>query len=497
MKRLLVVPVVTLFLLTAFVPASSADAPSVVFMGQGRATALNASAPLLNILGGLNLPLVGNVLGTLAKGMTVSYAETTFEGNANPQANGLALGLCGLLGNSILSLPSLTNGNFTSNLPALGAIPSLGGLGCAGSSQATSSSVGDQGSSTPKCASALSLAIITLQTGCASSTSSVASGRAVSNSTAGVAELKVSLVSGILGQLGLDKILAPLGIGGVSGTVGSITSGLPIVGNLVNGLLAPLTQNALGTPLTPGQTGDLLGSVTNLLQSVLGNAGDLLTVSLGPSSSILSSAGATSVHTTTASGATIKILGGLLQVDLSPSTSSVTWNDATSSATGHATAALANIKVGDLGGLTGGLLNLPINLPDVTGLLSGLLKSQDANGNLVLLGGTPLQTTIGLGHATPDSTGRSVTSAASGLTIKALQGLGATSLAAMDGGLNLELASTSASAGGDTFKTAAAAPALPITGGPTYVFLAGAAFMAVAAAHVLRSSRRLRATKAQ
>ena len=58
---------------------------------------------------------------------------------------------------------------------------------------------------------------------------------------------------------------------------------------------------------------------------------------------------------------------------------------------------------------------------------------------------------------------------------------------------SLRLASSSASVAGDILKTQAAAPSLPITGGPTYVFLAGAAFMAVAAAHVIRNSRRIRA----
>ena len=69
----------------------------------------------------------------------------------------------------------------------------------------------------------------------------------------------------------------------------------------------------------------------------------------------------------------------------------------------------------------------------------------------------------------------------------------AVALGAYDGGIRINLASSSASVAGDILKVQAAAPSLPITGGPTYVFLAGAAFMAVAAGHVLRKSRRVRA----
>jgi hypothetical protein len=173
--------------------------------------------------------------------------------------------------------------------------------------------------------------------------------------------------------------------------------------------------------------------------------------------------------------------------------STVSWNDATGQATGDASPAIARIKIANpLGG--GSLLDLPLTIPSLGGLLSlGGLTQADQSGNLTLLAGTPLETTIKVASSTPHQTGRNVTSSSDGVSILALKGLGASSLGAMDGGLRLRLASSSASVAGDILKTQAAAPSLPITGGPTYVFLAGAAFMAVAAAHVLRNSRRIRA----
>jgi hypothetical protein len=155
---------------------------------------------------------------------------------------------------------------------------------------------------------------------------------------------------------------------------------------------------------------------------------------------------------------------------------------------------VAHVRVGDPLNLTGApLLDLPVALPSLNGLLGGLLTQTDQAGDLTLLAGTPLQTTIKIASATPAATGRNVSASSDGVSILALQGLGASSPTAMDGGIRLRLASSSAAVAGDILKVQAAAPSLPITGGSTYVFLAGAAVMAVAAGHVFRSSRRLRA----
>jgi hypothetical protein len=497
-KRLLVVPIVVMFLMTAFIPASSAAEAQVVFLGQGQSNALQLSLPLLNIL-----PGVSSLLGGLAKGLTVGHTESTFEGLNPAQANGLAIGVCSLLGSNLLNLPAV-GGTLPGTLPSLGALPVLGSLPCTGQDQVESASAGNQGSTTQQCGTNLSLAILEIQTACADSMSTVAGGRPVSQNDAGVASITVSLLPNILGTAGLGSLLNSLGLGNLlgsgatntstSGLLGGLTSNLPIVGNLVNGLLGPVLQNTLGGTLTSGQSSDLLGSVTQLLQNVLGGATSLLSLSLGQGSTVLSNNGSASTEVSQAAGATVGLLGNLIQVTVGAANATVNWNDATGQASSSASPAIATVKVGNLLDPTGApLLNLPINLPDLSGLLGGLLETQDQAGDITLLGGTPLQTEIKVASATPAATGSNVTANSTGVGIDALEGLGASSASAFDGGLRLNLANASASMAGSIAKVQSAAPALPITGGPTYVFLAGAAVVGVAAAHLLRSSRKLRA----
>jgi hypothetical protein len=491
-KRLLVVPIVVMFLMTAFIPASSAATAQVVFLGQGQANALELKLPLLNIL-----PGVSSLLGSLTKGLTVGNTETTFEGLNPVQAQGLAIGVCSLLGSNLLNLPSV-GGTLPGTLPGLGALPVLGSLPCTGQDQVESDSTANQGSTTQQCGTNLSIAILDIQTACADSYSSAASGRPVDQSNAGVAEIDVSLIPSVLGTLGLNNLLGTLGLGNVTGGSGvtGTLSGLPIVGPLVNqlvgGLLGPVLQGNLGNTLSSGQSSDLLGSVTNLLQQVLGGAGNLLSLKLGQSSSVLSNNGSASTESSSAAGATIGLIDNLIQITVGSANTQVVWNDATGQASSSATPAIANVQIANP--LTGGsLLNLPITVPNLSGLLGGLLSSTDQAGDLTLLAGTPLQTTIKVASATPASTGASVTAQSTGVGIDALQGLGSSSPSAYDGGIDLNLANANSSMAGNIAKVQSAAPALPITGGPTYVFLAGAAVVAVAAGHVLRSSRKLRA----
>lgn len=502
MKRLLVVPVVMMFILSAFVPAASADTPNVVFMGQAQSNALDLSLPLLNILPNLGSILGGLVggVGNLTKGITVGHVENVFEGLNNASSQGLAVGVCSLLGNNLLSLPSV-QGNLPGNLPGLGNLPLLGGLPCTGQDQVESASAGNNGSTTQSCGTGLNLAILVIKTACADSYSTIQGGRPVSANHAGVAEIDVSLLPNILGTTGLNSLLGSLGLGNLTGGGGGgvpAVGDLPLLGPLVQTLLGGLNLgNLLGGTLggNAAQSPDLLGSLTGLLKNILGNAGNLLSLSIGTGSSLLTANGAASQDTSAAAGATIGLLGNLIKITVGAANSAVVWDDATGQATADASPAVAHVTIGnplDLGGAP--LLDLPISLPSLSGLLGGLLgSSTDSAGDLTLLGGTPLQTVIKVATATPHATGRNVTASSNGVAIDALEGLGASALGAFDGGIRINLASSSASVAGDILKVQAAAPSLPITGGPTFVFLAGAAFMAVAAGHVLRKSRRIRA----
>ena len=496
MKRLVVVPVVMMFLLAALVPAASADTPNVVFMGQGQSNALNLSVPLLNSLPTSILSGILGNLGALGKGITAGHTESTFEGLSNASVNGLAIGLCGLLGQNLLSLPA-TGGTLPGTLPALGGLPNLGGL-CNGQTQATSSSVGSHGSTTQAC-SDLNIAILDIKTSCSQSYSTIDGGRPVSQNNAGVAEIDVALLPNVLGGLGLNSLLGSLGLGNLLGGTTTTAGSLPVVsqlpvGPLVDNLLNGLLKGVAGSAGVPLATNDLVSTLTNTLQQVLGNAGNLITIRLGSGSSVVSNNGSATQETTQAAGAHIGLIADLIQINVGAANSTVSWNDATGQASGDASPAIATITIANpLGGAP--LLDLPLSLPSLSGLLGGLggLTQADQSGDLTLLAGTPLETTIKIASATPHQSGRNVTSSSDGVSILALKGLGASALGAMDGGLRLQLASSSASVAGDILKVQAAAPSLPITGGPTYVFLAGAAFMAVAAAHVIRKSRRLRA----
>src|SRR5207245_9701193 len=111
---------------------------------------------------------------------------------------------------------------------------------------------------------------------------------------------------------------------------------------------------------------------------------------------------------------------------------------------------LGNVTPGDPLTPTGKpLLDLPVALPSLNNLLGGLLTQSDQAGNLTLLAGTPLETTIKVASATPHSTGRNVSASSDGVSIFALKGLGAFSPSAMHGGLRLRLASSSAAVAGD------------------------------------------------
>lgn len=489
MRRLLVVPIVLMFLMAAFVPAAGAAGVTAapVFMGQGQSDALQLSLPVLNIL-----PAVLGQLGNLSKGITVGHTENTFEGLTPSQSKGLAVGVCALLGNNLLSLPA-ASGTVPGTLPGLPALPSVGSLPCTGSDQTVSDSTANNGSTTQQCGTNLALAIIDLKTACSDSYSAVdTSGRPIGQNQAGVAELDIALLPNVLSGTGLTQILNTLGLSSLSqlGATNTATT-LPIVGGLLNGLLGPITANTLGSALSPTQSNDLLGTVTTALQNVLNGTGNLLTVKLGTGSSILTDNGTASTETTQAAGATIDLIDNLIQVTVGSAQSQVVWNDATGQATASASPALATVTIGGTSLLTGAsLLALPTGA--TSGLLGGLLSSTDQAGDITLLAGTPLQTEIKVAAAQASPPGPSVTASSTGLAVYALEGLGATSPTSYDGGIRLDLASSSAAVAGSIAKVQSEGAALPVTGGPVYVFLAFGVLMAVGAAHLFRNSRKLR-----
>jgi len=136
------------------------------------------------------------------------------------------------------------------------------------------------------------------------------------------------------------------------------------------------------------------------------------------------------------------------------------------------------------------LVTVTVNPLSATGLAAQTLTVAPGQ-TLTILQGTPLQSTITVadGTSTVNKDG-SVTAVADGVSLDLLQGLGASSATATDGGIDLALAESTASVGGK--PALAAAPvvaassitpppvkALPFTGSTPTLPLAGAGLLAV------------------
>jgi hypothetical protein len=471
-KRSAVLLLSCLFVVSAFVPTATAAESKAIFNGDGSARALDLSMPLLNspllgsvagLTGGLSgLPVVGGaanganpsglpVVGDLLKGVTIGLTSTLF--NSDPKAQGAAIGSCSLLSNTV-KLP----------LPA--------DLPCLSETSQTSSAPGDvaaQGAATEKCASNLSIGILELVTSCGASTSSIEGNRPVSANKAGVATLNVGLTN-LGGLLGLNA-----------------TDG-------VNQLLAPVTSllsGILGTVkgLAPVPVPDLQGAVQQALDQLKGaSLAKLATIQAGFSTTdVTNESNSITNVVSSAAGSKIGLLGltdaltdGLVTVDVSLAKAMASWNDATGVASSSSTPAVATIKVKDLLNLIpGDYITAPVD----AGALNGLLAP---------LAGTVLDSGIELASATPPQQGNNVVASTSGVALRLLKGLGESAVGAKDGGLTLRLASADVRLAGDIVKAAVVAPALPTTGGATYLFLAAAAVLATGSGVIGNKARKLR-----
>jgi hypothetical protein len=456
MKRSAVLLLSCLFVLSAFTPAATAAESKALFNGDGSARALDLSMPLLNspLLGAL--PALGSgsgglpVVGDLLKGVTVGLTSTQF--NSDPKAQGAAIGSCTLL-------------------PANMKLPLPVDLPCIAGATEVSSAPGEvqaQGDGVEKCTSNLSVAIVELVTSCGSSTSHIAENRPVSANKAGVATLNLGLTN----------------LGGLLGLNAADSSGQLL--ESVTGLLS----NVLGTVqgLAPVAPLDLKGAVQGVLDQLKGaGIAKLATIQAGVSATDLTNEGGITNVVSSAAGTKVGLLGltnaltdGLVIVDVSLAKALASWNDATGTAASSATPAIATIKVKDL-----------LNLVPGDYLTSGVDASL-LNGLLAPLAGTILDSGIELASATPAQQGNNVVASTSGVALRLLRGLGESAVGARDGGLTLRLAAADVRLAGDLVKAAQVAPALPVTGGPTYLFLAGAAALATASPLMARKARKLR-----
>lgn len=450
MKRLIVTLLSFVFAVGALAPASSAAETKPKFQGEGSARALDLSIPLLKALPALGQNVSEN-LGENFKGLTLGLTSTQFS--SDPMAKGMASASCELLPTGV-SLPKLP-----ADLP------------CSKESVETSSAPeGNGGDGVDSCATVLKVSIVDLAAACANSLSKIENQRPVSLNKGGVADVNLTVTD-------LSKLLGL----GVEDTKNQLT-------NTVSGLVSQVMGTVQGVaPVAPAQLQQAVGNVLNQIRDL--NVSKLAAIKAGTASSEVTGQGAIETLTSQAAGAKIGLLGignpledGLVIIDVTAAKATATWDDATGTAKASATPALATIKVRDL-----------LDVVPGSDYLSATVDAGLLNNLLAPLSGTILDSSIDLATATPSQEGRSAAASTSGVGLHLLKGVGESAPGARDGGLILRIASADAKIAGDvaTATPIESAPTLPRTGGQTYVFLAGAALLAIAAPLFARLSRRI------
>lgn len=466
MRRLAVSLTSLILLAGAMVPAASADEVTTAFRGAGSARALDLSLPLLKslpLLGGLSGDTVSPLgavpaVNQLLKGLTVGITSGVFV--SKPAASGAAIGLCGLLPDGV-GLPPLP-------LPALPSLPVLPvDVPCTQSSVETSSAPeGNPGDGMDSCSEQLQIAIVNLTTSCANSASRIEGAMPVTLNKGGVALLNLELAN-LPDLLGLNVAATR------DALVDQVSSVLGNVLGTVQGLL----------PVTPL---DLQGAVESLLAQVRSlDLTRLATVQAGTTSTNATTQGNGTSVVAEAAGGKIGLLGitnpltdGLVIIDVSAARAVAAWDNATDAAASTATPAVATVQVRDLLDLVPG------------DYLTAAIPALDLNNILAPLAGTALASSVELASASPAQSGQNVVASTSGVLIHLVKGLGESAPGARDGGIKLRFAAADAAVSGEVVNVVVAPP-LPHTGGPTTVFMLGAALLGAGGTTLAAVRRRL------
>jgi hypothetical protein len=231
-------------------------------------------------------------------------------------------------------------------------------------------------------------------------------------------------------------------------SVGPTASALPLPITPRSTVVSALTT-VLGTLPPLPTTGTPLGTV---LASVAGASGATLTslvsAHLGTSSSSVTATSSTANAKSTASGSQINLLNGLgeaggalLTITVGAAAVTVALNRSNGQVTATDTPAVVTVT-----------LRSPVGGTQTYSLAPGASQT--------FLSGTPLVTTVaaGSGSATP-GTGKGSASA-NGITVDAVGGLGATTATGTNGGLQIDMASTTAAV---TAAVPASTVAAPVT----------------------------------
>jgi hypothetical protein len=257
-------------------------------------------------------------------------------------------------------------------------------------------------------------------------------------------------------QSALDPSGLPSGM--AKSTLGALSlNASPLLSQVI-----PVTSPVVSTigtifgkvPTLPGPTTTLEQVLNQLLGVALSN--DTVSISVGASTSTLSSSATSMTATASATGTQIGILPGagpngapLVQLQVAPNTSTAGYTSA-GGFTSSSTAAL---------------LTVTLNLPGVPAQTQAIAPGQSDT----VLAGTPLQSTIAVGAGAHQAGATSSSSSAAGVDIDLLQGVGASSATAEDGGVLLHVGTASTSLAdapptpAPTAPPAAAPPAVTTT----------------------------------
>ncbi|MEO7803812.1 MAG: hypothetical protein ABIS18_05150 [Actinomycetota bacterium] len=464
MKRFLVATMVLGVLLGGVIPvAGAAPTDSMnVFEGTGSATALDLSMP--GLLGVAKTAGDQTLIDAAKKfpGLTVGHTFSSFKVDgvkSTVSANGGAAPDCDLL---------------TRNVDPLKICSSADG-GDAGEVSAAPGSLG--GDDKASCTD-VSLLMVSFASACGKSFSSITDGRPVSINEATVITGSVLMdLSSLNPELEANKDA--------------------LLSTLQTFVVSNLNSVSTGADITDSVKADITSKLDSYLSTVA-SIGRVADIKLGPSTVVVGGIGDITTITSKAAGGTVELLGipvgnafkYLITIEVSHSIATASWDRAKGLANATAQKALATVRISDLANLCS---VVELNLPCENGYIK-LVVNGDQGAVDTILGTLNtidlLHTTVNVGPDTKEQTGKSVVATASGVEIHALKGLGQSADGKLDGGIDLRIATAGVTLQGDNVRVEAST--LPLTGGPTYLYIGAALLLAGAAVGLYRWSSKLR-----
>lgn len=441
--------------------------PVIAFRGDGSATALDLAIPALN---GLNKDLAKKF-----PGVTLGHTESSFS--SAPEVKGRAAGNCSLLNLGVAAdteFEDLCSGSTIEKSDAVN--PGDNIRTCAATAAPLASSEAE--------------AVVSISTACGYSSSRLEQGLPVSTNEAGVAETKVRLDLTSLNpaaEASKDYIVEVLSI--FSNVIFQLGAQIPVEELQAKQDKLELELESYLDAVADGQQAASI--IAGASKTLVGHTDEAITVD------------------SEAAGATIGLLGApslsgvgtdwLITIDVSAGEAHAEWSPEIGKGRAFATPAVATISVRDLLDLCSG--SVPVGAC-VDGYIGYDVTVEDLNKYFQALSTVPqLATTIEVASATEDVEGASVAASASAVKIHALKGLGATDSkgnldvtgASQNGGIVLRLAGADARIAGDLVLGAKRVieRELPVTGGPTFLYIGASLLLAAGAVWIYRVSRRV------